>query len=296
MPSASAGRPTAAAAHAAPPLEGQRPSVSAVNVGHSYIGRDGSAVRALDDVSFELADGQFGSFIGPSGCGKTTLLKVLGGLVPPTEGTAFFHGHGITGPDRDMGYMFQQATLLPWRNVVDNVLLPVEIRSGRAAARSALHRAESLLELTGIASFGGAHPHELSGGMAQRAAICRMLVTSPNMLLLDEPFGALDELTRELMNEVLQAVCLRERATVVMVTHSISEAVFLSDIIYVMSARPGRICKRIEVGLERPRTLEMMTEPAFSGLVRTVRRALDAGATDDDPGPKSRGDEDAESA
>ncbi|MGH8937563.1 MAG: ABC transporter ATP-binding protein [Acidimicrobiia bacterium] len=235
-------------------------------------------VRALDRIDLTLRSGVFASVIGPSGCGKSTLLKIMGGLIPPTLGQVLLQGTPVTGPRRDIGVMFQQPTLLPWRTARQNVLLPIEIRDGAAAARASAHVASRLLDTVGLAGFEDVFPHELSGGMAQRVAICRMLVTEPALLLLDEPFGALDELTRETMNVELQRICMANAATALMVTHSISEAVFLGDEVMVMSARPGIIVDIVAVDLPRPRTLEMTTDPLFGDIVRKVRKLLDLGA------------------
>jgi NitT/TauT family transport system ATP-binding protein len=234
-------------------------------------------VRALDPVSFDLLHGQFASIIGPSGCGKSTLLKIMAGLMPATTGQVTLRGTPVLGPRRDIGIMFQQATLLPWRTSLRNVLLPIEIRDGSATAKARTPDAMALLEMVGLTGFETVYPHELSGGMAQRAAICRMLITEPAILLLDEPFGALDELTREYMNVELQRICQGRDATAFMVTHSIPEAVFLGDVVFVMSARPGRIAEVVPVDLPRPRTLDMMTEPGFGEIVRRVRALLDVG-------------------
>lgn len=232
-------------------------------------------LTALKDVNVTLRHGTFTSVIGPSGCGKSTLLKIMAGLIPATSGEVLLNGEPVTGPRQDIGIMFQQPTLLPWRTALENVLLPIEIRSGAAAAEATSGRARELLELVGLDGFDHVHPFELSGGMAQRVAICRMLVTEPAILLLDEPFGALDELTREYMNAELQRICLERDATSFMVTHAIPEAVFLGDQVLVMSARPGRIAEIVDVDLPRPRTLDMMTTPEFGSLVRHVRHRLD---------------------
>ena len=184
----------------------------------------------------------------------------------------------MTGPRRDIGIMFQQATLLPWRTTLENVLLPIEIRDGRAAAAAMRDTARELLRSVGLGGFENVYPNELSGGMAQRAAICRMLITEPSVLLLDEPFGALDELTREHMDMELQRVCMERNACAFLVTHSIPEAVLLSDVVYVMSARPGRIVDAVVVALPRPRTLDMTGDARFGQLVREVRNLLDKGA------------------
>ncbi len=233
-------------------------------------------VKALDEVSLTLEHGTFTSVIGPSGCGKSTLLKIMAGLIPATSGEVLLQGKPVTGPRQDIGIMFQQPTLLPWRTALQNVLLPFEIRFGSAAAQAKSDEALELLELVGLEGFHEVHPFELSGGMAQRVAICRMLVTEPAILLLDEPFGALDELTREYMNVELLRICGERDATAFMVTHAIPEAVFLADQVFVMSARPGRIAEIVNVDLPRPRTLDLMTTPEFGALVRRVRHTLDA--------------------
>jgi NitT/TauT family transport system ATP-binding protein len=235
-------------------------------------------LRALDHVDLTLREGSFSSVIGPSGCGKSTLLKVMAGLIPPSEGGVYLEGTPVTGTREDIGMMFQQATLFPWRTVLENVVLPIEIRDGKAAARAKHGDALALLELVGLKGFEGRWPHELSGGMAQRAAICRMLVTEPAVLLLDEPFSALDELSRDFMNMELQRICMERNATAFLITHSIPEAVILSDTVYVMSPRPGTFVETVEIDLPRPRTLDMMTDAKFGDYVRRIRSRLDKGA------------------
>ena len=235
-------------------------------------------LRALDHVDLTLREGSFSSVIGPSGCGKSTLLKVMAGLIPPSEGGVYLEGTPVTGTRDDIGMMFQQATLFPWRTVLENVVLPIEIRDGKAAARAKHGDALALLELVGLKGFEGRWPHELSGGMAQRAAICRMLVTEPAVLLLDEPFSALDELSRDFMNMELQRICMERNATAFLITHSIPEAVILSDTVYVMSPRPGTFVETVEIDLPRPRTLDMMTDAKFGDYVRRIRARLDKGA------------------
>jgi len=236
------------------------------------------SVQALDRVDLMLAQGSFASVIGASGCGKSTLLKIMAGLLPPTSGSVVLAGKPVTGPRRDIGMMFQQATLFPWRTTMENVVLPIEIRDGKAAARAKHGEAAALLELVGLKEFANAFPNELSGGMAQRAAICRMLITEPAVLLLDEPFSALDELTRDFMNMEMQRICMARSATAFLVTHSIQEAVILSDVVYVMSPRPGRFVEAVAIDLPRPRTLEMITTPRFGALVDRIRARLDRGA------------------
>ena len=227
---------------------------------------------ALGGVSFRVAPGEFLCIVGPSGCGKTTLLRILGGLARPTGGSVYLEGEPLTAPRRRIGFVFQKAALLPWRTVLENVTLPLEIQGVEAA--EARRRAEELLELVRLQGFEGAYPHELSGGMEQRVAIARALVHDPAILLLDEPFGALDALTRERMNLELLRIWRAKRKTVVMVTHSIQEAIFLADRVLVMSPRPGRIEASFPVPLPRPRRLEMLYGDEFGALSRQVRRAI----------------------
>ena len=227
---------------------------------------------ALAGVSFRVAPGEFLCIVGPSGCGKTTLLRILGGLAKPTGGSVYLEGEPLTAPRRRIGFVFQKAALLPWRTVLENVTLPLEIQGVEAA--EARRRAEELLELVRLAGFEGAYPHELSGGMEQRVAIARALIHDPAILLLDEPFGALDALTRERMNLELLRIWRAKRKTVVMVTHSIQEAIFLADRVLVMSPRPGRIEASFPIPLPRPRRLEMLYDDEFGALSRQVRRAI----------------------
>lgn len=234
-------------------------------------------VVALQDVSLTLRKGSFTSVIGSSGCGKSTLLKIMAGLIPPSKGRVILQGEPVRGTRRDIGMMFQQATLFPWKTAVENIVLPIEIRDGKAASKIALDKAHELLEIVGLKGFENVYPNELSGGMAQRASICRMLITEPAVLLLDEPFSALDELSRDMMNMELQRICREQDATAFLVTHSIQEAVILSDEIVVMKPRPGRLAEIVEVDLPRPRTLDMMTTPKFGQIVDRIRSMLDKG-------------------
>lgn len=231
-------------------------------------------LTALSDVNLRIHKGEFVSVIGSSGCGKSTLLKIMAGLLPPTTGRVVLEGQPVTGPSSHIGMMFQQATLLPWKTTLENIVLPIEIREGRAAAKAARVRAMELLELVGLGDFAHVYPGELSGGMAQRASICRMLVANPAMLLLDEPFSALDELTRDFMNMELQRICKERQATAFLVTHSLGEAVILSDRILVMKPRPGRIVEDVRIDLPRPRTLEMINTPYFGEIVSHIRDLL----------------------
>jgi NitT/TauT family transport system ATP-binding protein len=233
------------------------------------------AIAALRDIDFTVGDGEFLSIVGPSGCGKSTLLKILAGLMPATDGEALLNGTPIEGPRRDIGMVFQSPVLFPWRTVLGNSLLPVDVQAlGRA---NTIERAKALIALVGLSGFEQRYPWELSGGMQQRVALVRALVHDPALLLMDEPFGALDALTRESMNVELQRIWLERRKTVVFVTHSTSEAVFLADRVMVMTPRPGRIGDMLEIDLPRPRPLDVMTTEAFGGYVRRIRAGLNAG-------------------
>ena len=231
-------------------------------------------LTALSDVFLTILKGEFVSVVGSSGCGKSTLLKIMAGLLPPTSGRVTLDGQPVLGSRPDIGMMFQQATLLPWKTTLENIVLPIEIREGRAAARAARGHAMDLLDLVGLGDFSDVYPGELSGGMAQRTAICRMLVTDPAVLLLDEPFSALDEFTRDFMNMEFQRICMERGATAFLVTHSLEEAVILSDRIQVMKARPGRIVEDVEINLPRPRTLEMINTREFGQIVAHIRDLL----------------------
>lgn len=252
--------------------------ISIRGVTKTYRSARDEEVRALDGASIDIAAGEFVTIVGPSGCGKSTLLKIMSGLLSPSEGSVVLSGQPVTGPRRDIGMMFQQPTLFPWRTAVENVVLPIEIRDGKKAALAKYDNAKALLDLVGLKGFEQVYPNELSGGMAQRVAICRMLITEPTVLLLDEPFSALDELSRDFMDMELQRICKERNATTFLVTHSIPEAVILSDVVSVMSPRPGRIAATVIIDLPRPRTLEMMTEPRFAALVKQIRELLDKGA------------------
>jgi NitT/TauT family transport system ATP-binding protein len=240
-------------------------------------GRGASRVEALRDISFRIADGEFVVIVGPSGCGKSTLLKILAGLMPASGGAVELNGEPIRGPRRDIGVVFQTPVLFPWRTVLDNALLPADVQ--RRDRRAMTGRALGLLRQVGLDGFEQRYPRELSGGMQQRVGIVRALVHDPAILLMDEPFGALDALTREALNVELQRIWLERRLTALFITHSISEAVFLADRILVLTPRPGRIGDAFEVDLPRPRTLEAMTTERFGAHVRRVRAALGGSAT-----------------
>ena len=237
----------------------------------------GAPVIALQDIDFTIDEGELVAVVGPSGCGKSTLLKILAGLLPPTHGEALLRGSPIAGPRRDIGVVFQAPVLFPWRNVRDNVLLPIDVQ--RLGREKHLRLAADLLALVGLAGFEERYPWELSGGMQQRVAIVRALIHDPAMLLMDEPFGALDAMTREQMNVELQRIWLEKRKTVLFITHSIAEAVFLADRVLVMTPRPGRIMDDLRVTLARPRPLEVLNTPQFGAYAQRIRACFSAPAT-----------------
>ena len=238
-------------------------------------GRGEAGVLALSDISFSVADGEFIVVVGPAGCGKSTLLKILAGLLRPTEGEASLKGTPIKGPRRDIGVVFQSPVLFPWRSVLGNVMLPADVQG---LDQAAMHkRAQDLINLVGLTGFEQRYPRELSGGMQQRVGIVRALIHDPAILLMDEPFGALDAMTRESMNVELQRIWMERRKTVLFITHSTAEAVFLADRVIVMTPRPGKIGDEFKVALPRPRKLEVMNTEGFGAYVRRIRKALNAG-------------------
>ena len=236
---------------------------------------------AVEDISLRTHDGEFIAIVGPSGCGKSTFMKLATGLKKPTRGHVMIDGNQVDGPLKIVGMAFQAPTLLPWRTTLDNVLLPLEIvepyRSQFRAQREAFtQRARQLLATVGLAGYEDKFPWELSGGMQQRASICRALIHEPKMLLLDEPFGALDAFTREELWNVLRDLWTLQRFNVILVTHDLREATYLADTIYVMSSRPGRIVARREVDLPRPRDLEITYSKPFADLVLELRQQIGA--------------------
>ncbi len=242
-------------------------------------GRGADAVRAIEDVTLDIAKGEFIAVVGPSGCGKSSLMKLISGLHLPSEGRLTIEGRPVTGPLKSVGMAFQNSNLLPWRNAINNVLLPLEIvqpHRSRIRSERAQYRAQALklLESVGLAGFAEKHPWELSGGMQQRASICRALIHEPEILMLDEPFGALDAFTREELWCTLRDIQQQRKVTVMLVTHDLREAVFLADTVYVMSNRPGRIVMRREVGLPRPRDLEVTYTPEFQSIVHDLRACI----------------------
>jgi NitT/TauT family transport system ATP-binding protein len=234
-----------------------------------YATRRGT-LRAVENIDLSIAAGEFVAVLGPSGCGKSTLLRVLAGLLAPSAGTAEIAGTPVTGPRRDVGVVFQDPTLLPWKTAFENLCLPGRIM--RLDRSVYLMRAQELLKLVGLEAFGDYYPHQLSGGMRQRVGIARGLLHDPALLLMDEPFGALDAMTREAMNLEIQRIWAATRKSVFFITHSIPEAVFLADRVVVMSARPGRVVEILDNDLPRPRGIGVMATPEFGERTARLRR------------------------
>ncbi len=244
-------------------------------VAKTFEGRD-SSVEALRTISLEMTENELVTLIGPSGCGKSTLLRIVGGLIPPTSGSVEIRGRSPQDAQRakDIGFVFQQPALLPWRTVAENIELPFALNPRASTGR--LCSTPEILELVGLSAFASARPYQLSGGMQQRVAIARALIFDPSLLLMDEPFGALDEITREGMRYELLRIWSQARKTVIFVTHSIPEAIVLSDRVIVMSPRPGEVRDIIEIALPRPRGEEMETSPEFLAYATRLRRLLHA--------------------
>jgi NitT/TauT family transport system ATP-binding protein len=252
----------------APPAAG---SLEVRGISHTFT-RNEQTTQVCEGISFDVRPGEFLSIVGPSGCGKTTLLRIVGGLVAPTDGEIISDGKSVKGPDSDRTFVFQQDSLFPWRTLAGNVGFGLEMQ-GTRARRGGLSRKEfkarteeqvtEAIELVGLSKFAGHYPHELSGGMRQRANLARALALRPRTLLMDEPFSALDAQTRELMQEELLRIWRQNGSTVIFITHQIDEAVYLSDRVAVMSSGPGRIREMIEIDLPRPRDLEVKRTPAF---------------------------------
>ncbi len=240
---------------------------------HQSFARAGQApLVAIENITFDLPAGQLATLLGPSGCGKTTFLKIVAGLMSASRGTVQINGRDVTEPHPDFGIVFQQANLMPWRTVLNNVLFPMEILGRRDA--QAVARAMELLALVGLAGFEPSYPSQLSGGMQQRVALCRALIHQPKLLLMDEPFGALDELTRMEMQDLLLDIRAKSGATVLFVTHSIGEAVYISDVVVVFSRRPAVVADLIPVALPYPRAPELRYSAEFTGLEHRAGRAL----------------------
>ena len=248
---------------------GPRAAIEIDGITKTYRTSDGE-VPSLRPVDIRIEDGEFVVVVGPSGCGKTTLLKMIAGLLPPSSGEIRVDGRPVTRPHRDVGIVFQSPLLLPWRRVLDNVMMPVEVKGlPRDTFR---RRALDLIKMVGLDGFEKKYPWQLSGGMQQRVSICRALVHDPKIVLMDEPFGALDAMTRERMNVELQRIQMETRKTALLITHSIPEAVFLGDRVVVMTARPGAVAAVYPIPLERPRSLDVMANPVFVALTQRIRK------------------------
>jgi NitT/TauT family transport system ATP-binding protein len=236
---------------------------------------------ALDRTTLAIDPGEFVAVVGPSGCGKSTLMKLVTGLLPPTTGEIRFNGHAVNGPVHGAGMAFQNATLLPWRTTLANIMLPLEIvepykRQPRGAKSELANRAQKLLETVGLGEFADRLPWQLSGGMQQRANLCRAIIHDPKLMMLDEPFAALDAFTKEDLWQVLQDLWLRQKFTAILVTHDLREAAYLADTVYVMSSRPGHIVQQCPVPLPRPRTPETTFDAAYTDLVNELRSLIAA--------------------
>ena len=267
-----AASPDAAAAPSASP-----PLIEIDGLEKSYRTRDGSRVRALGPVTLDVRQGEFLTIVGPSGCGKSTLLKLIAGLIPRSAGTIRVGGREIVGPQQDIGVVFQAPVLLPWRTAVENVMLPAAVqRMDKARSRT---RALELLGLMGLRDFADKYPTELSGGMQQRVAIARALMHEPSTLMMDEPFGALDAMTRENMNVEIRRLWAEAGKTIMFVTHSIPEAVFLGTRVLVLSNRPGQIAEIVDVDLGPERSLDLVSSDAFGVYTKRIRRHFQARGT-----------------
>ena len=257
----------------APPASA-RPLIKMRGISKTYVTASSGTVHALDGIDLDIREGEFVCVVGPSGCGKSTLLRMLAGLDSYDEGTLSLDERAVTGPSGKVGVVFQAANLLPWLTVRENVRLPLRVGGRHEPAE---RRIDDLLQLAGLSDFGARYPYELSGGMQQRAGICRALARDPQILLMDEPFGALDALTRERMNMELQRIWQANRKTIMLITHSISEAIFLADRVVVMSARPGRVLRELAVPIPRPRSFDtIVSNPVYAKLASEVRALLNA--------------------
>ncbi len=247
-------------------------AITLSNVYLTYSGKSGP-VTALKNVSIHAKTGEFVSIVGPSGCGKSTILKILSGLIPSTAGSVLVNGVHVDGPPPSVGIVFQSAQLMPWRNILDNVLVQIEMRGLPVAQYR--DEARALLHMAGLSAFERSFPYQLSGGMQQRVGICRALVHAPDLLIMDEPFGALDAMTREQMMVELQRIWMERKTTVLFITHSLSEAIFLSDRVIVMSPRPGRVVGEFDIPMPRPRLIRDERSEIFTTLSDQVRSCLE---------------------
>ncbi len=246
--------------------------VNVQNVVKTYV-TGKSQICALDDISFSVNKEEFVAIVGPSGCGKTTVLRVILGLIPKTNGTVIIDGKEVVDPQPSVGMVFQSPALLPWRRVIDNIMLPIEVL--RLNVDDYVEKAQDLIKLVGLAGFENKYPWELSGGMRQRVSICRALIHDPGLLLMDEPFGALDAFTREKMNVELLRIWRETKKTIIFVTHNIMESAFLADRVVVMTPRPGRVAKIVKININRPRELAIQNTDEFGAYVTTIRDCID---------------------
>lgn len=235
--------------------------------------RQGGIIEVLQDINISVASAEFLCIVGPSGCGKTTLLRIFAGLIPPSEGSVLYNGLPISGPSGKVGFVFQSDNLMPWRTVMDNVALGPELRGEKR--RAYRERNEALLDLVGLSGFGDYYPHQLSGGMRQRVNLARALAVQPDVLLMDEPFAALDAQTREIMQDELLRIWRETRRTVVFITHQVDEAIFLADRVMVLAARPGRVQEILPIDIPRPRSLAVKREPHFGRLVDHIWHSIE---------------------
>jgi len=252
--------------------------LSIKNINKTYHSEEGDEVLALSDINLEMKDKEFVCFIGPSGCGKTTLLRIIAGLEKPDSGTITIHGEPIKGPGPDRGMVFQEYSLFPWRTVLKNITFSLEMKKVPKVQRE--DTARRYLELVGLSKFADSYPHELSGGMKQRVAIARALVNDPNVLLMDEPFGAVDAQTRNRLQQELLKIWERDKKTLLFITHSVDEAVYLADRVVVFTSRPGRIKEIFKIDLPRPRDrtsvdANMYRETLLSSLGAEIKNAID---------------------
>ncbi|HYC13690.1 MAG TPA: ABC transporter ATP-binding protein [Stellaceae bacterium] len=247
------------------------------NVALRFEPKGGPPVTALDNISLEVGENEFSVIVGPSGCGKTSLLRLVAGLIKPTEGAIYLDGAQVTRPGKDRGMVFQSYTLFPWLTVQDNVEFGPRIAGLPSEERRDISR--RFLAQVGLTGFERAYPKHLSGGMMQRVALARALANDPEILLMDEPFGALDSQTRALMQEMLLEIWQRSSKTVLFITHDIDESILLGDRVYVMTARPGRIKEMVEVDIPRPRTVDVLTSPEFMSIKRRIMRSIHEEAT-----------------
>lgn len=249
------------------------PILTIRGVHQRFSARSGEVVAALDNINLEIAAGEFVAFVGISGCGKTTLMKIVGGLISPTDGDIIYKGERVTGPIDDLGIVFQKPVLLEWRTVLRNITLQTSMR-GLGSAAEQRRRAEDLLERVGLAGYGDRFPWELSGGQQQRVSLCRALVHNPGLLLMDEPFGALDALTREQLQRDLERMWMAQRPTVLFVTHDVGEAVCLADRVVVLAEKPGKVVANIPIGVGRARGADLLNNPKLQAYAKEVRSFL----------------------